>query len=97
MSVERVYYVYIMTNFQNTVLYTGVTNNLKRRVYEHKHGIGSVFTKSYNVNKLVYYEVCEDIRSAIGREKQIKGGSRQKKINLVNNLNPDWRDLYDET
>jgi len=96
MSVERVYYVYIMTNFQNTVLYTGVTNNLKRRVYEHKHGIGSVFTKSYNVNKLVYYEVCEDIRSAIGRERQIKGGSRQKKINLVNNLNPDWRDLYDE-
>ena len=96
MSVERVYYVYIMTNFQNTALYTGVTNNLKRRVYEHKHGIGGVFTKSYNVNKLVYYEVCEDIRSAIGREKQIKGGSRQKKINLVNNLNPDWRDLYDE-
>ena len=96
MSVERVYYVYIMTNFQNTALYTGVTNNLKRRVYEHKHGIGSVFTKSYNVNKLVYYEVCEDIRSAIGRERQIKGGSRQKKINLVNNLNPDWRDLYDE-
>ena len=96
MSVDKMYYVYIMTNFQNTVLYTGVTNNLKRRVYEHKHGIGSVFTKSYNVNKLVYYEVCEDIRSAIGREKQIKGGSRQKKINLVNNLNPDWRDLYDE-
>lgn len=96
MSVERLYYVYIMTNFQNSVLYTGVTNNLKRRIYEHKNGIGSGFTKRYHMSKLVYYEVCEDIRSAIGREKQIKGGSRQKKIKLINDLNPDWRDLYDE-
>ncbi len=96
MGNERQYYVYIMTNFQNTVLYTGVTNNLKRRVYEHKHGIGSEFTKKYNVNKLVYYETCNDILSAIEREKQIKGGSRQRKIILVNSLNPDWCDLYDE-
>ncbi len=96
MSVLRQYYVYIMTNFRNTVLYTGVTNNLRRRVYEHKQGIGSDFTKRYNVNKLVYYEACSDIRAAIAREKQIKGGSRQKKIDVINSLNPDWHDLYEE-
>jgi putative endonuclease len=96
MAADREYCVYIMTNAKNTVLYTGVTNNLKRRAYEHKHGQGGVFTKKYNVNKLVYYEVGGDIRAAIAREKQIKGGSRQKKIDLVNSLNPEWRDLYDE-
>ena len=96
MAVDKQYCVYIMTNAHNTVLYTGVTNNLKRRAYEHKHGQGGVFTKKYNVNKLVYYEVGQDVRAAIAREKQIKGGSRQKKIDLINSLNPDWRDLYDE-
>lgn len=96
MSVDKTYCVYIMTNAHNTVLYTGMTNNLKRRAYQHKHGQGGVFTKKYNVNKLVYYEVGQDVRAAIAREKQIKGGSRQKKIDLVNSLNPDWLDLYDE-
>ncbi len=96
MSVDKEYCVYIMTNTHNTVLYTGVTNDLKRRAYEHKHGQGGVFTKKYNVTKLVYYEVGQDVRAAIAREKQIKGGSRQKKIDLVNSSNPEWRDLYDE-
>lgn len=95
-AMAKQYYVYIMTNAHNTVLYTGVTNNLARRVYEHKNGIGSVFTKRYNVHKLVYYEVGNDVNAAIAREKQIKGGSRQKKIDLINSLNPEWRDLYEE-
>ena len=96
MAVGREYTVYIMTNAHNTVLYTGVTNNLKRRVYEHKNGLGSAFVKKYNVHKLVYYESGDNVHSAIAREKQIKGGSRQKKIDLVNSLNPEWRDLYDD-
>ncbi len=85
-----------MTNAHHTVLYTGVTNNLARRVYEHKNGIGSVFTRRYNVHKLVYYEVGNDIKAAIAREKQIKGGSRKKKIDLINGFNPEWKDLYEE-
>jgi putative endonuclease len=93
---ERQYCVYIMTNAHHTVLYTGVTNNLKRRVFQHKQGEGGVFTKKYNVHKLVYYEVGDDIHFAIMREKQIKGGSRQKKIDLINCLNPEWEDLYEE-
>ena len=95
MAVGREYCVYIMTNAHNTVLYTGVTNNLARRVYEHKNGLGSVFVKKYNVHKLVYYEVGDSIHSAIAREKQIKGGSRQKKIDLIISLNPEWKDLYE--
>ena len=93
---DRQYCVYIMTNRYNTTLYTGVTNNLKRRVYEHKSGTGSAFTKRYNLIKLVYYEMTNDINAAIFREKQIKAGSRQKKIDLVNSMNPEWRDLYDD-
>jgi len=89
-------YVYILTNRYNTVLYTGVTSDLKKRVWEHKQKLVHGFTKRYNVTKLVYYEVIDDIASAIAREKQIKAGSRQKKIDLVNGLNPQWRDLYDE-
>ncbi len=85
-----------MTNKYNTVLYTGVTNNLKRRVWEHKEGLGSIFTGRYRVTKLVYYEVYENVNWAIAREKQIKGGSRQKKLDLINGFNPDWHDLYDE-
>ena len=96
MTGGREYCVYIMSNGRNTVLYTGVTNDLKRRVYEHKNGLGGGFTKSYQVHKLVYYEISNDVRAAIAREKQIKGGSRQKKVDLVNSLNPAWRDLYDE-
>ncbi len=89
------YYIYIITNKYNTVLYTGVTNDLIRRVYEHKEKLIAGFTKKYNVNKLVYYEIFADINDAIAREKQIKAGSRQKKIDLVNSMNPQWCDLYD--
>jgi putative endonuclease len=96
MAVGKEYYVYIMTNAHNTVLYTGVTNHLARRVYEHKNGLGSAFTKKYNVNKLVYYEIGNSIHSAIAREKQLKGGSRKKKVDLINSLNPEWKDLYGE-
>ncbi len=90
------YYVYIMTNQYNTVLYTGVTNDLKRRVYQHKVGLGGRFTSKYRVTKLVYYEVFDSPLDAIRREKQIKGGSRQKKIALVNSMNSTWRDLYED-
>jgi len=93
---EKQYYVYMMTNNRNTVLYTGVTNDLKRRVYERKNKLVDGFTKKYNVDRLVYYEVGEDIVGAITREKQIKGGSRKDKVELINSLNPEWRDLYYE-
>ena len=85
-----------MTNKRNTVLYTGVTNDLKKRIYEHKEKLVEGFTKEYNVTKLVYYEVFDEIESAIVREKQIKGGSRQKKIELINGMNKEWRDLQEE-
>jgi putative endonuclease len=88
------YYIYIMTNKRNTVLYAGVTSDLKRRVYEHKEKSMDSFTKRYNISKLVYYELFTDPENAILREKQLKGGSRQKKIDLVNRLNPEWKDLY---
>ncbi len=94
--VNRQYYVYIMTNKHNTVLYTGVTNDLKKRTWQHKEKLVEGFTQRYNVTKLVYYEAVEDIRAAIAREKQIKGGSRQKKLDLINSINSDWRDLYDD-
>ena len=93
---NKYYYVYILTNNNNRVLYTGVTNDLKRRAYEHKERLIEGFTKKYNVSKLVYYDVCEDIHGAISREKQIKIGSRKKKIELINSMNEEWRDLYDE-
>ena len=96
MAVGREYCVYLMTNAHNTVIYCGVTNNLARRVYEHKNGLGGIFTKKYNVNKLVYYEVGDNVHAALAREKQIKGGSRKKKIDLVNDVNPEWKDLFDE-
>jgi putative endonuclease len=85
-----------MTNKWNKVLYTGVTNDLIRRVQEHKDKTLKGFTKRYNVDKLVYYEVTDSIESAIMREKQIKGGSRNDKIELVNTMNNEWRDLNDE-
>ncbi len=93
---DRYYCVYIMTNVHNTVLYTGVTNNLQRRVLEHRSGMGSEFTKKYNVKKLVFFECGDDINAAITREKQIKAGSRKKKIELINSINPEWKDLYEE-
>jgi len=95
-KMNRLYYVYIMTNKGDTVLYTGVTNDLKRRVYEHKEKLANGFTQKYNLVKLVYYEVFEDVESAIWREKQIKGGSRQKKIDLIHSMNKEWHDLYEE-
>lgn len=93
---KKDYCVYIMTNSRHTVLYTGVTNDLQRRVEEHKSGKGSAFTKKYNVNKLVFYESGDDINIAIAREKQIKAGSRKKKMDLINNMNPEWKDLSEE-
>jgi putative endonuclease len=93
---NKQYYIYLMTNKSNNVIYAGVTNNLKRRVYEHKEKLVEGFTKKYNISKLIYYEVFEDAENAIVREKQIKGGSRKKKIELVNSMNKEWRDLYAE-
>ncbi len=90
------YYVYIITNKHNTVLYTGVSNDLWRRVSEHKSKLVAGFTSRYNINKLVYYELFEDINAAIAREKQIKAGSRKKKIDLVNSMNPEWKDLCED-
>ena len=87
-------YVDIMTNKSNRVLYTGVTSNSKKRVYEHKEKFVDGFTKKYNVSKLVYFEVFEDPENAILREKKIKAGSRQKKIDLINSMNKEWADLY---
>jgi len=83
-----------MTNKNNTVLYTGVTNDLKRRVFEHKLGLGSRFTRKYRIKKLIYYEIFFDPENAIMREKQIKSGSRRKKEALINRFNPTWEDLY---
>ncbi|MCQ3938423.1 MAG: GIY-YIG nuclease family protein [Chloroflexi bacterium] len=93
---NRQYCVYMMTNTHHTVLYTGVTNNLQRRVLEHKSGQGSKFTGKYNVTKLVYFECGDDIDTAIFREKQIKAGSRKKKLDLINGMNPEWKDLFEE-
>ncbi len=92
---NRQFYVYIMTNVGNTVLYTGVTSSLQRRVFEHKEKLGRGFTSKYEVCKLVYYEATEDVASAIAREKQIKSGPRAKKIRLIEAMNPEWHDLYD--
>ena len=89
------YFVYIMTNKNNSTLYTGVTNDLKRRVYEHKNKMFESFTKKYNTDKLVFYEVYDDINDAIAREKQIKGGSRAEKIALIEEINNAWHNLFD--
>jgi len=83
-----------MTNLYNTVLYVGVTNDLKKRVYTHKEKLVEGFTKKYSCTKLVYYEVFEDPESAIKREKQLKAGSRKRKEHLINKTNPEWNDLY---
>ena len=82
-----------MTNKYNTVLYVGVTNDLKRRVFEHKSKLVEGFTSKYNLNKLLYYEVCDNPYQAITREKQLKSGSRKKKIELIHSVNMDWRDM----
>ena len=90
------YYVYRLTNKGDTVFYTGVTNDLIRRIQEHKEKLAEGFTSKYNVTKLVYYEVAGNIESAILREKAIKGGSRRKKVELIMSMNKEWRDLGDE-
>lgn len=90
---DRTYFVYIMTNAGNRVLYAGVTNDLERRVFEHKQGVSDGFTKKYRIDKLVYFEATDDVEAAIAREKQIKAGSRAKKIKLVETENKDWLDL----
>ncbi len=87
------YYFYIMINNSNTVTYTGITNDLNRRVYEHKNKLIKGFTCKYNITKLVYYEAYNNIIDAIAREKQIKGGSRKKKIDLIKKENPEFKDL----
>jgi len=92
---KREYYVYIMTNKSRT-LYTGVTNNLMRRVFEHKHHLVPGFTSKYNITKLVYYEAGYDIDAAILREKQIKGWLRKRKIKLIEKENPNWEDLLSD-
>ena len=87
-------YIYIITNKYNGTLYIGVTNNLSRRIYEHKHKIISGFSSKYNLNRLVYYEIYEDEQNAISREKTLKKFSRKDKLKLINAFNPDWNDLY---
>jgi len=93
MDIDKKYYVYIITNKSNKVLYIGVTNNLERRMFEHKNKLIEGFSKKYNLNKLVYYEETTDINNAISREKQLKNWHRDWKINLINQSNPEWRDL----
>jgi putative endonuclease len=91
---DRKYWVYILTNLRHTVLYTGVTNDLVRRAYEHREKLIPGFTSRYNVTKLVFYEERIDIRASIEREKQIKAGSRAQKIALIESMNQEWKDLY---
>ena len=93
---RRQYYVYIMTNQRKTVLYTGVTNDLVRRVWQHRNGPSGEFTARYHCSKLVLYEVFQDSYNAIAREKQIKAGPRRRKVELIERMNPEWRDLYEE-
>ena len=88
--------IYIITNYKNTTLYTGVTSNLVKRIWEHKNEIVEGFSKKYKLHKLVYYEVIDNIETAINREKYIKGKSRQYKINLIESINKEWKDLYDD-
>jgi len=90
------FYVYILANKNNKVLYIGVTNNLHRRLYEHKNKLIEGFTEKYNVNKLIYFEETEYIKSAILREKEIKKWRREKKENLINTINSEWKDLSDD-
>ncbi|HAB54467.1 MAG: hypothetical protein A2315_17225 [Ignavibacteria bacterium RIFOXYB2_FULL_35_12] len=90
------FFIYILTNWNNKVIYTGVTNNLVRRIYEHRNKVIDGFTKKYNLSKLVYFEPTHDIISAINREKEIKKWRREKKNKLVESMNPSWKDLANE-
>ena len=93
---SKQYYTYILSNKSDTTLYIGVTNDLRRRLYEHKNELIDGFTKKYHVHKLVYYEHTSDVRAAIAREKQLKGWLRAKKNALVETMNPQWKDLSEE-
>ena len=90
------YYVYFLTNWNNKVMYIGMTNNLERRLYEHQHHMADGFTSKYNVSKLVYYESTTDVKAAIAREKQLKKWLRARKNALVESVNPTWRDLSED-
>ena len=93
---QKTYFVYFLTNWNNKVLYIGVTNNLERRLYEHQQEIVEGFTKKYHVHKLVYYEHYEDVQQAIEREKQVKKWRREKKNLLIESMNPEWNDMIKE-
>ena len=93
---EKQAYIYFMSNRYNKVLYVGITSNLIKRIWEHKNKVVDGFTKRYNLNKLVYYEIDDDIETAINREKQIKSWPRKRKIELIHSLNPHWDDLYEK-
>ncbi len=95
MRTPKQYYIYILASVSR-VLYIGVTNDLVRRIWEHKEGLAQGFTQQFHIKKLVYYEVTEDVRSAIEREKELKKWRREKKIALIEEMNPMWKDLYDE-
>jgi len=90
---DRTYYVYLLTNWNNKVMYVGMTNDLKRRIYEHKAKTVKGFTEKYNLNKLVYFEATSNVQAAIAREKEIKKWRREKKNALVAGTNPEWKDL----
>ncbi len=96
MFIPKQYAIYILTSRENTVVYVGVTGKLLQRIWEHKEKLVYGFTKRYNVTKFVYYEVAENPIAAIAREKEIKGWRREKKNRLINSMNPEWRDLYDD-
>jgi len=91
---EKLSYVYFLTNWHNTVIYIGVTTNLIKRTWQHKTHLVKGFSAKYKLSKLIYYEIFDSIKEAINREKQLKSGSRQQKIILINSMNPDWKDLY---
>jgi len=93
---DKIYYVYILASKRNGTLYIGVTSDLKKRGYEHKNNLVEGFTKKYRVHMLVYYEMTNDVKSAIRREKQLKNWKRKWKIELIEKSNPEWRDLYDD-
>ena len=92
---EKEYFVYILANWRGNILYTGVTNDIERRMWEHKNLPSHSHAWKYNINRLVYYESFIDVLDAIAREKQIKGGSRKRKVTLVSTYNPEWKDLYE--
>ena len=96
MPEDKRYYVYLLTNWNNKVMYVGMTGNLKKRIYEHKNKLVEGFTKKYNVNKLVYFEETRDVHAAIAREKEIKKWRREKKNKLVESVNKSWEDLAEE-